>query len=292
MAGNEVKYAHFVITLFNLALWDSDKNAAPTRTRQWLEKRCALFERYCLPSMIGQRRAGNIKWLVLFDSATPRDVRDRISRWRDRCPFMQPLFFSAEEVRGFTGRAEDRRVDFLTSAIKSCLDGNEQWILTTNLDNDDSIACDALARIRAAFEASPATEVISLINGWQLLERHRMVLAMSYPHNHFLTLAEPASPGFSTIESMSHRRARKRFPVIDIKGEPGWLEVVHNANVSNELRITSRISYKMLWGRIDLRRFGIAETFSAGHQLATNAMFPALFLKVGAWRLKRKLFNR
>lgn len=289
----EPQIAHFVITLFNLALWDADKHNSPTRTRAWLDSRCELFELYCLPSMAAQHGLTvEPVWLVMFDSSTPDDVRRRIARWKQQCPTLTPLFFTADEVKGFTGRSTGRRVDFITDAIADHLPADAGWIITTNLDNDDSLADDTLARIQQSVIRHPSQRVISLVNGWQYFPDRRAAISMTYPHNHFLSLVEACGSTPVTVESMSHRRARALFDVEDIEGEPGWLEVVHGGNVSNELRITSRIRYRRLHGSCSLRRFGIPVDFTAAEQRRANLRLTSLFFKIAIWRLRRKLSRK
>lgn len=45
---------HFILTRFNLLLWDKAKDDRKVRTIKWLEHRFSLFERYCLPSVKNQ----------------------------------------------------------------------------------------------------------------------------------------------------------------------------------------------------------------------------------------------
>lgn len=287
-----MQYSHFLITLFNLKLWEADKHAAPTGTCEWLDRRCDLFERYCLPSVAAQRCGHPFTWLVMFDADTPPHVRSRIERWREVCPALTPCFFTAAEVSGFHGVSVGRQVEFINRAIVPCLTGGEQWVITTNLDNDDALAVDALGRIQHEFEREPREAVISLVNGRQYFPALRAVIAMTYPHNHFLSMAEKASPRLVTIESLSHREARRLYKVADLEGASGWLEIVHQGNVSNELRITSRIRYKTLRGAVTLRGFGIPLDFSAREQRAGNLRLLGHFFKIAVWRLRRKLFRK
>lgn len=287
-----MKVCHILITLFNLALWPTDKTSAPTRTARWLEERCRLFEQWCLPSVMAQKGAG-FRWLVMFDADTPAEVRRRIARWQHLCPTLEPHFFTAKEVEGFAGTSTGRRVDFINRAIRSRLDGNEDWLLTTNLDNDDALAADAMKRIKDAFNANPSLRIISIVNGLQMFPRLGAAMAMTYPHNHFLTLCEPLKSGAEamTIESLSHREARRRFNVTDLRGPAGWIEVVHDNNISNDLRITSRISYRPLLRSVDLSQFGLSRTISASDQIKGMAAISLYFFKVALRRLRRKLLK-
>lgn len=283
------EYSHFLITLFNLKLWESDKHDAPTGTSEWLKTRCDLFERFCLPSVAAQKCGHEFTWLVMFDADTPADVRARIASWQRICPALSPCYFTAEEVKGFHGSSRGRQVKFINSAIRRFLTGREKWVITTNLDNDDSLATDALARVQIEFESRPRMTVISLTEGWQYFPTWRAVIAMTYPHNHFLSMAEPIKSELTTIESLSHREARRLYEVTDLGGDPGWMEVVHGCNVSNELRITSRISYHRLWGTVSLSRFGLDTVFTASHQRRANLRLFLHFFKIAVWRLKRKI---
>lgn len=45
---------HYLLTRFNLALWQEDKNGQTIDREEWIRKRLKLFETYCLPSVAGQ----------------------------------------------------------------------------------------------------------------------------------------------------------------------------------------------------------------------------------------------
>lgn len=45
---------HYLLTRFNLALWIEDKNGAAIDREEWLKRRMALFETFCLPSVKNQ----------------------------------------------------------------------------------------------------------------------------------------------------------------------------------------------------------------------------------------------
>ena len=56
----------FVITRFNLRLWSKDKHNRPTLSKEWLEQRFDLFEKYCYTSVMHQS-SQNFLWVCLFD---------------------------------------------------------------------------------------------------------------------------------------------------------------------------------------------------------------------------------
>ena len=61
---------HYLLTRFNLALWIEDKNGAAIDREEWLKRRMALFETFCLPSVKNQS-CQNFSWILLVDANTP-----------------------------------------------------------------------------------------------------------------------------------------------------------------------------------------------------------------------------
>ena len=53
---------HYLLTRFNLALWIEDKNGAAIDREEWLKRRMALFETFCLPSVKNQS-CQNFSWI-------------------------------------------------------------------------------------------------------------------------------------------------------------------------------------------------------------------------------------
>ena len=66
-------FSHFLITRFNLNLYERDKHAAPTRTA-----RC------------------------LFDAATPEPYRRRIASYRAVCPRFEAVYYTAAQTACLT----------------------------------------------------------------------------------------------------------------------------------------------------------------------------------------------
>src|ERR1700676_2294534 len=77
---------HLLLTRFNTAV-----NFAPFAKRletSWLIARLELFERYCLPSVAGQRGA-EFRWLIFFDAASPGWFKEKISTFE---PLVKPIY--------------------------------------------------------------------------------------------------------------------------------------------------------------------------------------------------------
>ena len=65
-------FQHFLLTNFNVRLpkFSQDGNGLSVLTEEWLEHRLMLFERFCLPSVLGQTNLG-FTWLVRYDDTMP-----------------------------------------------------------------------------------------------------------------------------------------------------------------------------------------------------------------------------
>lgn len=288
----DIRFKHFVITMFNLKLWAKDKHSAPTHTSDWLERRFELFEMYCLPS-VRQQSTKNFIWLCLFDADTPEVFRERIHGYEREIPQFRPFFFTEAEAADFLCSDEIRRSRFIRRTVAECLTAEDEYVLTTNLDNDDALHRDAIATLQRYFTGNPQEILYSLNYGMQYFVAWKLPMKMRYPHNHFLTLAERTDKDFHTIEYYGHTIARKLLPTVDIFERPYWMEVVHGCNVSNELRITSRIGYSFYYRSLSLADFGLPDRLSWKTNCVNNLFrLPTYFCKVAVWRLMRKWQRR
>lgn len=203
-------------------------------------------------------------------------------------PQFQPYFLSPEEAGEFLGGDEEQESGFVKKHIRLFLNGDEKYVITTNIDNDDAFHRDTLLKLQQQFCHSSQAGVYSMVWGLQYFPQWNALLKMRYPHNHFLTLVEPVNKRIHTIEYYSHTIARKIFPSKDILDSPAWIEVVHNCNVNNELRITSRIRYAFILKATSLQEFGLPIVISTGRHIINVIRLSAYFFKVAVWRLSRK----
>ena len=282
---------HFIITLFNLKIWNEDKANMPTQTFEWLEQRFHLFETYCLPSVKAQT-CQDFQWLCLFDEGTSEVFRQRIAEWRKSVPQLQPCFFSAEDASHFRDDDPQLRCRFIRQTVASMLDGAD-YVITTNLDNDDALHRDFVKRVHQAFEETGGEALVTFKTGMQYFVSLDAVARMYYPHNHFLNLIERTDQDFRTIEYFRHAKARKLLHCVDINEHPYWMEVVHACNVSNELRITSRVKYLPQLLTFHFADYGNAKVLPWTKNVL-NFLFtlPAYFCRIAVWRLRKKLWQR
>lgn len=266
-----MKYKHFVITLFNLRLYTHDKSKALV-DNIWLKGRFELFESYCLRSMQGQT-SKNYIWLCLFDADTPDEFKLRLKKYQETLPQLHPVFIKQENVQTWREQVKD--------VIKSYLLPEDEYVITTNLDNDDSFHKSTIETLQQIINEKNSDGLYTFYTGLQYFVDKDLILKMTYPHNHFLTLCDKVNDGFKIIVEYPHPRARKMIKnVFDIENKLYWIEIVHKRNVNNNLRITSRIKYAPVFGTFSLKDYNLDVCFSLSRNIYNAFIkFPFLFLR-------------
>ena len=112
----------YILTRFNLTLWQRDKNRNNTQTAEWLEQRFRLFEQFTLPSVLNQTDK-NFKWIVLFCSETPIKYKSRIDEIRSRCPQFRAIGVAPGQSAIFG--------QIFKEVIENDLDGKAEGIVST-----------------------------------------------------------------------------------------------------------------------------------------------------------------
>ncbi len=228
---NAPTFEHFVMTRFNIA---SPGREEAIRTQPgWLDGRFDLFERFCLPSVLAQTSRA-FRWIIYFDRDTPEPYRQRIGQLsRDGAfvPYFTPLF----PADGW------RRSLIETFAPKADL------VLTTRLDNDDALARDFVARLHDAVRTR-GHAVGSYNFEWGLVRQGAALYRIRHRCNAFFSRLERNRPDLRPAPSIQHMRIGEMGAVFQIGGEPAWMQVIHDTNVSNRIR-GSRVSDPALAAR-------------------------------------------
>lgn len=208
---------HAVVTRFNLP--SPGLEARIRNSPGWLDHRIRLFERYTLPSMTRQTAVG-ATWLVYVDPASPPWLIDRLT---------------AHESRGLLHLRHRTEVSrsVLLGDIADAVGGTAPTLITTNLDNDDGLASDFLARIQAV-EPPASRSAIFLSSG--LVVTARGAYLHHDPSNAFASVREPWDSAAHTCWWDWHTLLRRSMPTVSVPGPPAWLQVVHGRNVSNRTR--------------------------------------------------------
>lgn len=208
---------HVLLTRFNLP---SVGPESLIRAKDgWLQDRVELFERFTVPSVDAQSAAGRFRWLVFFDRKSPRWLIDRLAPHVERGIFA-PIYgeqFSNEEVVAYA---------------RSVTGGEGDILITTNLDNDDGLAVDFVERLQRL--AQPGQQTALYLGNGIILAGGRAFLRHDR-YNAFVSVAEPWANA-KTVWRDWHNMLHKQMAVQTDGGQPAWLQVVHDRNVSNRVR--------------------------------------------------------
>ena len=218
---------HFILTRFNLHLWRKDKSGSAVRTREWLENRFGLFEKYCLPSVSNQT-CKNFEWIVLFDSKTPERYRRRIGDYQLQCPQFVPVFVDPDDGRFFA--------KVFRSTVRARMDAER--VITTYLDNDDALDIHFVEDLQKRASDLADGVFVFYTNGYQFFSEFGLLLRINYRKNHFVSVIEAGVPEtMKTIFGFGSHYYIDKIPGVSIeyvKDVPLWCEVIHRRNMGND----------------------------------------------------------
>ena len=233
---------HYIITRFNLRLWSHDKRGKTIDREQWLERRLDLFEHYCLPSLCKQT-CRNFTWFLLFDKQTPEKYKERVTAYKTICPQIQLIGMQPTSAVAFISTVQDFVRDFVKEHQKEHPEENR--IITTYLDNDDALRQDFVEMVQlTAGRVNPRT-FISFCNGIQYFTELQIATKIPYKNNHFISFVEGLN-GFTPIMTVYGFGSHFYIEQIQdceikyIKDDPMWVEVIHEENVDNDVKMTFR----------------------------------------------------
>ena len=275
---------HFILTRFNLLLWQKDKTGCKVRTIEWLEHRFSLFEQYCLPSLCNQT-CQHFEWIILFDSSTPDEYKERIVQWKSKCPQLIPVFVQPAEGRLFASIFKQEVVKRLKNPSK---------VITTYLDNDDALDIRFIENLQARAQTASVGQFINFADGYQYYTDYNYLLQIYYPRNHFISVVEDGNP--ATIKTIygfgSHYYIEKiaGVKIEVINNQPLWCEVIHEKNMGNDAYFL--LGTKMINDVNVLHRdFAIDTVVKAGIGLYVLRFLPR-YAKTFVRRVKYFLFGR
>lgn len=214
---------HVFMTRFNLP---ANRVERSIFSPEWLEGRMHLFEAYTVPSVRAQTREG-LGWVVYLDQlGTPDWLRARMAELSEELP-LRPIYLD---------RPLDRQM--IHQHVREVSDRTDGRVITSNLDNDDGLAADFVDRVRQLTPSS-GTAALYLVHGL-ILHREKVYLRRD-PDNAFSAVVDDiGSADFRTCWAGVHNQLESLMPALRDAGPPGWLQVVHGANVSN--RVGGRLS--------------------------------------------------
>ena len=252
---NSSECQHYILTRFNLLLWNKAKDGRKVRTTKWLEHRFSLFEKYCLPSIKSQT-CQDFEWIVLFDSMTPESYKSRIAEYQKSCPKLVPVFVEPENGWRF---AEI----FRTEMVKRLC---AKRVVSTYLDNDDALNVKFVEDLQHRVRTLNDGTFLFYDEGYQYYTEDKYMMRIVYTKNHFVSVVEEGNPntlkGIFLYGSHYYINKIKGAKIEHVKGLRMWCEVVHEKNVMNDAKF---LRSKMVSdGDLLRREFAIDETVQSG----------------------------
>jgi hypothetical protein len=220
-------YQHFILTAFNI---DFDINPSRrTFDNAYLEKRFNLFAEICFPSVVSQTNQ-DFQWLVFFDREIDPQFQAKINEFSQYQNFI-PVYTPP--------RSSNYRI--FADVVRSRLPKHLEYVITSNLDNDDALSQDFIELVQNNFHEQKF-EFLNFPLG--LMLNQYGIFLREYLSSPFLSLVEK-NEEILTCRMINHYDLMRLFdqglPVRHIVTHPMWLQVVQGSNAINNLDINGAI---------------------------------------------------
>ncbi len=239
-------FKHIISTRFNVPteIWTTTREGKKPLSDEWLEDRFEIFRKYCLPSFKNQSQK-NFVWLVFFDILTPQKYLGLIDDIQKDCNQFHPVF-----VQDFQEMSAK-----LLEIIPQFLDDNSEYLVTTDIDNDDMIHRSFVAEVQKSFKPIHNL-VIDLRLGLQLTKTGANKGVANYYYqvaNPFISLVEKTTD-FRTVTKENHLNYRNYPNIVKADKTPLFIQFIHKNNLMNDtFQNSKRIS------KINYSDFGISK---------------------------------
>jgi len=224
-------FRHFIFTRWNIMIGGVSvyNNPAVKNPEEWMRHRMKLFETYTLPSVLNQT-CKNFTWLLSFAAETPDTVTDRYRYY----PFIQI-------INGYPA-------DYVRNLYPEKLKHGD-WLITSRLDNDDTIEPTYIARIQEKYLDGDSEDFLLVdTDGRQLDLKTGKYYDVARRSNNspFISLVEKVGQKYislngteitmpiKTVFYCTHTKMEWHFPSMKIP-ERLYTMIIHDRNVSNKI---------------------------------------------------------
>lgn len=277
------RYKHFLLTRFNVPFIRKE-NIDFLFEKQYLDNRFDIFKKCCFSS-IKQQTNQDFIWLVFFDSRTPdayKEINKSLNQeYNNYCPVYIDIenlpnennFYDNEALKATSKKNIDdltycEKIQKISLAaefsriINSFCGEEDDWIVTTRIDNDDAfhkyMMKDVIKNIPDSIDEDKL--LLSFDNGVQYVDNTYILRTFHYPNNHFTSLVEKRTPHLFTVLYWDHFFVEKYIKVKHISANPLWMEICHKANVINSISLTPENNF--VWGKVSLNNYGIRKKWN------------------------------
>jgi hypothetical protein len=228
---------HVVLTRFNMALpaiRSQGDLVGDEAFGRYLRERIPLFRSICLPSLRAQVQRPD-HWLIGFDGATRSEIEPLLESLKLE-DWIVPVWQETKD-----GTPESASEAF-GRAIVFLLRPDDQWVVTSRVDNDDALGrtyCRAArAYAGAVVAARPDLDDFWLSFPFGVQFNGVRPLLYTRNNNAFLTRCEArsrfdAGKGGGCLQSNHAHVFQKGAVFLPITEGPMWLQAVHSSNILN-----------------------------------------------------------
>ncbi|MGO4891673.1 glycosyltransferase [Flavobacterium sp. W21_SRS_FM6] len=172
---------------------------------------------------------------MFFNITTPEKYHSIIRQLQQQCANFTPVFIDGMDAFYEQSKRE----------IRQRL--NKPFVITSRLDNDDSLHQDYIKEVQSHFKQQRFM-AIDFVDGYTLqIEPHVRFAKRAHTHNPFLSLIE-SSIDFKTVWFINrHGQWSKIKHVTTVRHKPMWMSVIHRENKVNEFLGFGRVD----WHEID-----------------------------------------
>lgn len=236
-------FKHYLITRFNLRAeyWDVTKNNEQLLTDEWMDNRMWLFENFCFPSVVGQTNK-NFEWILYFDTNTKEVYKNRIINLVAGHKNITVFFIDA--MPSFMSEL----LNYISKETK-----NIPYLITTRIDNDDSIHVDFINEIQKQFNKQEY-RAIDFIKGYSLQIEPTFILGKKEQlFNPFISLIEK-NENPKTVFYQDHRYWKRDKKVTLIGEKRLWLSIIHQRNKINRFNGYGNVNWEILKKNFNLSK--------------------------------------
>ena len=214
-------FQHYIVTRFNLKSKNKDGIFKRGASEEWMDERFKIFLEFCYPSVMQQENK-NFSWFVFFDVDTSDKYKKIIEKLSNESDIFVPVYADCNE----------NLIPELRSEIKARL--NSDYIITSRLDNDDSLHKAYVESVQQQFNQQKYLAV-NFINGETLQASNEVLLGYRiHANNPFISLIESAEGELDTVYLRDHGGWGRIQLNKQIDNEhPLWLTVNHECNIRN-----------------------------------------------------------
>lgn len=259
--GKDMSYIHYVITRFNIKQSFGCKPRKPEENfmqknldEKYLSNRFTIFENYTLPSLQNQTNK-NFKWLLLFHKNTPEKFKQMLYKWEQIMPQIQPVFLEEDEKWNITTYRKKNNQE------------QEDFYITSRIDNDDAYHKEYIEKIQNYVQANPVSPcILTFPKGMQYSVETKKLYQYPYEANHFTTMLSKEDSLYTQIYQLNHSKIFEHQEEINIhvlkEEKPMWLEIVHETNFINHIKPQLEEVFIEKQQKYMLDNFGVKEDLS------------------------------